>query len=634
LTPLPPSGHTATASSLILGPYRVGNELGADALGRAALACRTAPTGRPQQVRLCVMYPELAQSAPHVERFLDEARLAMAVQHATMGQVLDAGTIDGVPFAAYAYVGGRSLAEVIAVLRGRPELSERTRAFVCFLLHQVATGLHVVHQGLAASGLEGTALPTGLSPHSVLVAFDGSIRLGGFGARVYGLPGVEPNAQVLECDYPYRAPERVLGGSADRRADVWTLGVMLFEALTGISPFVRPTRDAIDRAITADPLPVLKSASMPLLGEIVSACLQRRPEDRLADCTQVVEVLAQQLVSTGEQAVGGELARVLEDLFGDVAQAERSNLRALGIEEASAYLYSHEGRSDAPRPISSAPGSAAPPTDLWAQPAPSTARAPSPPPDPEPLPSLPSPRRWPWLLGLAAILATGAFAIARTNEEPRAEAALDAELREREGTEVVEPQAPRAVAIDEPAAEPSAPSGVVSGAPTGVPEAPLDTPPSAPASPPIEPAPAEPEPAKPEPAKPEPAKPEPAARAEAPDEKPASSADARRERRRARRESAASEPVAPAPAQAARSTPPSEKRGKQARGEPGTVVIGASDGWAEVYFDGQRLGTTPLRTELPSGQLTLEVRPFGTGTPKRVPVTVKPAETTKVRVAL
>jgi hypothetical protein len=77
-----------------------------------------------------------------------------------------------------------------------------------------------------------------------------------------------------------------------------------------------------------------------------------------------------------------------------------------------------------------------------------------------------------------------------------------------------------------------------------------------------------------------------------------------------------------------------DKRSKAARGEPGTVVVGASDGWAEVYFEGQRLGTTPLRTELPSGQLTLEVRPFGTGEPKRVPVTVKAGETTKVRVGL
>jgi len=147
-----------------MGPYRVGMQLGADALARSYLACRTAPDGRPQQVRLSLMHPELADSEPHVQRFLDEARLAMAVTHPSIGGVVDAGLLDGVPFAAYAYVGGRSLAEVLVTMREHAELAPRLRAYACFILHQVAAGLHVVHEGLAASGLEGTALPSCASP--------------------------------------------------------------------------------------------------------------------------------------------------------------------------------------------------------------------------------------------------------------------------------------------------------------------------------------------------------------------------------------------------------------------------------------------------------------------------------------
>jgi serine/threonine-protein kinase len=564
------------------------------------------------------MHAEAMQDELAVERFLDEVRLAAAMTHASIGVVVDANRIEGRPYAAYSYVAGRSFAEVMAAARRHPVLSKRLPAVVCHVVARACLGLAVIHQGIASSGLEGMPLPSGLSPQSWLVGYDGSVLISGFGARTWGEQGLPPGPGLLEADYPYRAPERIQEQPADRRADFWAIGAMLVEGLVGVQPFLRGTRAAIDQAITADALPNLQTSVPPALARIVQGCLRRAPSERPADGSQIAEALTAFVDELKLGMTEAELGQCMQQLFADEKEAESAALRTLSIAEASAYLYSDHGRGlDVAIGAGAAvalPAGQPSTADLWAHTSMRTGTsrplppAPVPPAarvvDEEDEPSIALPKsRGPMAVVLgAAVLVVAIIALGSR-------------------------ESPTAVGTAPPAARPAAvapPAKTLPRAPVAA-QAPLPPPERAPM--PLREAPAATS------AQAASAVPAPALlRPEAPAAEVPSERSSRRAHRRRQRETAAADNpyVAedPAPAKPARAAK------NAARGEPGTVVIGASDGWADVYFEGKRLGATPLRTELPSGQLSLEIRPFGSGTPRALRVQVKPGEVAKVRVPL
>jgi hypothetical protein len=589
-----------------------------DYLARTLLACRTTPEGRTQTVRLSVMHAETLQDELAVERFLDEVRLAAALTHASIGVVVDANRVEGRPYAAYNYVPGRTFAEVMAAARRHPVLSIRLPAIVCHVVARACLGLSVIHQSIAASGLEGMPLPAGLSPQAWLIGYDGSVLIAGFGARTWGELGQPPGPGLLEADYPYRAPERIGEQPADRRADFWSIGAMLVEGLVGVQPFLRSTRAAIDQAIVSDAVPNLQTSVPPTLARIVEGCLRRAPSERPTDASHITVALTAFVEELKLGMSEAELAQCMLQLFADQKEAESATLRTLSIAEASAYLYSDHGRgldvaigAGASMALPTGQPSTA---DLWAHtnmrtatPRPPHPAAPAPAAagvagDDEPSIALPK-SRGPMAVVVGAAVLVAAIIALGSRESPGAV-----------GPSV--PVARPAVAAPPARALPQAPV---------VAQAPLPPPPRRPDPPSAEPAVTS-------------AQDLPAARDVAPKREvmpvvaATSTHGSRRSHRPRGREVAAEDN--PYVAEDAAPTKPPKSAKPAPKGEPGTVVFGANDGWADVYFEGKRLGATPLRTELPSGQHTLEFRPFGSGSPRSLRVQVKPGEVAKVRVPL
>ena len=212
--------------------YRVEALIGRGGMGAVY---RADEEGLGRKVALKVIAPELAQDERFRERFLRESRIAASLDHPHVIPIYQAGEQDGVLFLAMRYVEGSDLAKVVA----EDGALEPKRAVD--LLSQIAEALDAAHE----KGL----IHRDVKPSNVLIARAGGREhcyLGDFGLtkRTGSLSGVSVAGEIVGT-LEYVAPEQITGGALDERSDVYSLGCVVYECLTGQSPFPRATDVAL-----------------------------------------------------------------------------------------------------------------------------------------------------------------------------------------------------------------------------------------------------------------------------------------------------------------------------------------------------------------------------------------------------
>ncbi|MBK8976726.1 MAG: serine/threonine protein kinase [Planctomycetes bacterium] len=270
------------------GKYRVLGVLGRGGMGtvyRAAHEVSHAP------VALKVLNPRFAARAEFRQWFLAEARKAGRVVHQNSARVQDVGeTQDGLVYLAVEHVDGNTLRQW---LEGAPR---PTPSFVVEVLEQTARALAAAH--------DAGVVHRDLSPRNVMVArgddglrvkiLDFGIATGAPGAEAMRAGGGERPAPAAFANPPYSAPEHLAGEPVDGRADLYSLGVIAYEALSGRAPVDGASVDELVVATLegrARPLPRLRGVPR-ALRRLIAALLQRRPDRRPASAQAVAEQLA------------------------------------------------------------------------------------------------------------------------------------------------------------------------------------------------------------------------------------------------------------------------------------------------------------------------------------------------------
>jgi serine/threonine-protein kinase len=222
----------------------------------------------------------LARDEELRRRFLREARLAARLAHPNVVRVFDVGEDDGRPFIAMEYVEGETLAEVVARRAPLP-VSEAAR-----LGTQMCAGLAAAH----AAGL----VHRDVKPHNLLLGTDGVLKLGDFGIAA-GQEGTRLTlAGTVLGTAGYLAPEQARGEQVTAAADIYAVGAVLYELLTG-----EPSRTAGSLAelgsedgFRPPDLAARVPAAPPELVAAVTACLSARPEDRPSSAAALARLLA------------------------------------------------------------------------------------------------------------------------------------------------------------------------------------------------------------------------------------------------------------------------------------------------------------------------------------------------------
>ena len=261
-----------------IGRYEVVDQLGQ---GATAIVYRAHDTQIGRVVALKTLRPDLAVPREMRDRFVQEAKAAGQLSHPGIVAVHDVLDVDGDPCIVMECVEGRSLAELVAA-DGPLDVGRARR-----VIAQLCGAMDYAH----ARGV----LHRDIKTSNVLLAPDGSAKLGDFG--IARLPGSHLTQTGAMLGTPaYMAPEAIRGKGVDERSDVFSLGVVLYELLTGANPFLKEDLAAtLYEIVHGDPAPAHErnAAVPPALGAVVATALAKDPAQRFESARAFADAVAQ-----------------------------------------------------------------------------------------------------------------------------------------------------------------------------------------------------------------------------------------------------------------------------------------------------------------------------------------------------
>src|SRR3984885_2139843 len=214
-----------------LGKYRLVAEIARGGMGIVYLAVVHGPGGFHKVLVVKELKPELAEDATFLQMFLEEARLAARLRHPHIVQTNEVGSEGNRYFIAMEYLEGRTLNRVIrryAASQGGFPVALHLR-----VLREVLRGLHYAHTLKNFDGKPLGIVHRDVSPQNVFLTFDGQVKVLDFGIAKAADSSLETKTGVLKGKVAYMAPEQLSGVRTDARADVFSVGVMLWEAIVG-----------------------------------------------------------------------------------------------------------------------------------------------------------------------------------------------------------------------------------------------------------------------------------------------------------------------------------------------------------------------------------------------------------------
>jgi serine/threonine protein kinase len=264
-----------------------------------------------------------------IRLFIDEARIAVQLLHVNIVQVFDLGEVNGHYYMAMEYVHGQDLARLVS---RSLDIAPFPIPLTLFILCEVLKALQFAHDRTDEDGKPLRIVHCDISPQNILVSYAGEVKITDFGISRAAFQASALH-EVIRGKYAYMSPEQVDGKDLDHRSDLFSLGVVFFEMLTGRRLFKAKTREeTVARVRRADvPAPRTYRAEVsPALEAIVLKSLRARPEDRYQRAAEMLEAIGMLMVKEGHRATNNDLAAFVRAVVesGGRAAAKRNELEA------------------------------------------------------------------------------------------------------------------------------------------------------------------------------------------------------------------------------------------------------------------------------------------------------------------
>jgi serine/threonine protein kinase len=234
-------------------------------------------------VAVKTILPHLASSADVERMLLDEARIAADVHHPNVCNLFDVGEDHGVLYLVMEWVNGDSLLHLFRQTPTAPR-EPIDAPSAARIVADACAGLHAAHELSDDAGHPLFVVHRDVSPHNILVSLEGAVKMADFGvAKANGQLHETTRTGEVRGKIAYMAPEQIDGGAVDRRADIFAMGCVLYEATTGQQPFSGDNEAHVIRRImegTYEPAGDLVEGYSPELAAIVVRCLDPRPSAR------------------------------------------------------------------------------------------------------------------------------------------------------------------------------------------------------------------------------------------------------------------------------------------------------------------------------------------------------------------
>lgn len=276
--------------------FQVLMELGSGGMGRADLAMSQGPQGFVKLVVLKSLKPELAGDDATYKMFLEEARISARLTHANLVQTYQVIERDRLPTMVLEYVEGQPLTSVAKAL----VREHRLDIFLTIITHVLA-GLHAAHEMTDFDGTPLNLVHRDATPHNVMVQYDGRVKVLDFGIAKTTRSKVKTQIGIVKGKLRYMAPEQLVGDDLDRRADVFSVGIMFWEAITGTAFWQGASDSEIMRRLLSDDVwTPSKVEDVPEeLTAIARRALAHQREDRYATAGEFHADLTDYLTRSG-----------------------------------------------------------------------------------------------------------------------------------------------------------------------------------------------------------------------------------------------------------------------------------------------------------------------------------------------
>jgi eukaryotic-like serine/threonine-protein kinase len=237
------SGIPAGAGQLLgkrLGKFEIVALLALGGTAEIYLARIGGAAGFEKYVVVKCLHDHLADDAEFVKMFLDEARLAAHLDHSNIVQTMELGNHEGRYYMVMEFLAGLSLAMIIRRASERMADTRIPVPVVLNILAQSAAGLHYAHEK-AMNGRALNIVHRDISPQNLVVSFEGVVKLVDFGIAKAEMRETRTRSGTIKGKFAYMSPEQCVANNVDRRTDVFALGVIAHELLTGRRLFKRPS---------------------------------------------------------------------------------------------------------------------------------------------------------------------------------------------------------------------------------------------------------------------------------------------------------------------------------------------------------------------------------------------------------
>jgi eukaryotic-like serine/threonine-protein kinase len=304
-------------------------ELASGGMATVFLARLSGVAGFQRLVAIKRLHPHLAREAEFVEMFLDEARLAARIHHPNVVPIQEVGESDLGYYLVMDYIEGDTLAHMLA--RAAQSKTSIPNGVIIRVLLDVLAGLHAAHELKDDSGEPLSIVHRDVSPQNILVGVDGVARLVDFGvARATARLATTRSGQ-LKGKLAYMAPEQARGADIDRRADLFSCGIVLWEALAVKRLFKSEGEAATLNRVLYDPIlpPSSVRRDVPkALEDVCMKALEREPDKRYATAQDFADDLERAARAIDTIGSVRDVAACLQEVVGTDLNQQRDAVRA------------------------------------------------------------------------------------------------------------------------------------------------------------------------------------------------------------------------------------------------------------------------------------------------------------------
>ena len=314
-----------------MSKYRYSQRIGRGGMAEVFLGMQEGMGGFEKLVVIKRIFQHYCEDERFLQMFMDEARLAASIRHPNVVEILDIDRDATGFFIVMEYLSGETLGYVIPTLQSRDELPPPH--LVCRIGAAIAAGLHQAHTAHDATGAPQPVVHRDVTPSNVIVCYNGVVKLLDFGVAKAIAGEGETRVRGVKGKLSYLAPEQISNAPVDARTDIFQLGIVLHEMLTGRGLFHAGNAHQRVLAVMEREIPrpsLIHPDVPPFLDDVVLAALERDPDRRLPSADVLRARLEEAIVKIGQPASDRDVGAWMRESFSEAYN------RRLALERSTA----------------------------------------------------------------------------------------------------------------------------------------------------------------------------------------------------------------------------------------------------------------------------------------------------------